>query len=576
MNRVRFFLLMATVSLVGLVAFGLGSLPQVEDIDSQSFSAERIIEDIKVISRDYHSVAQPKERAEVREYLLSRLEQLGADTVMLFEYKGLTGPENKHVKYTFDATNIFATFAPEQAPDCNTSLLLVAHYDSRFSQPFAKGDTVWSYGAADDGYGVGVILETVNQALKYRNEWKQGIKVLFTDAEEAAMMGMKEMWKHNREQFDDVGLMINLEARGPYGPVLLFETSPGNEKVMQLYESVAEYPFTYSLTTVVYKFMPNYTDFTIVKDDIPGLNFSTIADINHYHSHLDNISNVNARSIQHYGSQIIPIVREYLTKDKYSDLSCLKSDVDTISFTFPLLGLFNFSKAGYLLLNIVIFILFFALVVVDVLRNRVRIGRIVLEASSALLLALGAVVAGEVIVYLCCLVADAEFKLFGVVQGVMFDNAAMLITVMVVFAAAVALYIRRRSKVVNLANISFRDNACMSAIMTNAANKLYGVSMLMMLSSLLLLIFINENLMFFIPLFASVLAMVLYRLTGWKLWLLLAVALISLHAFSFLYALSMALTIGAYGAVLMLALLDMMAVIPLADIYITDSCIKKQ
>ena len=76
--------------------------------------------------------------------------------------------------------------------------------------------------------------------------------------------------------------------------------------------------------------------------------------------------------------------------------------------------------------------------------------------------------------------------------------------------------------------------------------------------------------MFFIPLFASVLAVVLYRLTKLKVWILLATALILLHAFSFLYALAMALTIGAFGAVLMLALVDVMAIIPLADIYMTD------
>ena len=90
-----------------------------------------------------------------------------------------------------------------------------------------RQDTVWSYGAADDGYGLGVILENVDQALKYKADWKQGIKVLFTDAEEVGMMGMKAQLQNNREVFDNVGLIINLETRGPYGPALLFETSPG-------------------------------------------------------------------------------------------------------------------------------------------------------------------------------------------------------------------------------------------------------------------------------------------------------------------------------------------------------------
>ena len=568
MNRIRICIFAVVVLLVACVAFGLGSRPQVENAESSSFSAERVAEDIRNISRKHHSVAHPDERAEVRNYLVSRLQELGADTVMLFEYKALTGPEKKHVTYTFDATNILATFAPEKEAEQHTSLLLVAHYDSRYSQPFAKGDTVWSYGAADDGYGIGVILETVNLALKYREKWKQGVKVLFTDAEEVAMMGMKTMWKENREEFNDVGLMINIEARGPYGPALLFETSAGNEKLMDLYQSAAEYPFTYSLTTVVYKFMPNYTDFTIVKDEIPGLNFSTIADINHYHTHLDNFSNINKASIQHYGSQVVPVVHEYLTGAQYSERNSLKSDSDTINFTLPLLGLFNFSKAGYRALNIAIFILFMAVVAVDVFRRRVHVKKILSGAMKVMLSAIAALVAGELFAYVCSVVAGTQFKLFGVVQGIMFDNVAMMTAVALMVVVVVFLYMRKRKQVLCGSADSLRAKS-VTAIMTNATDKLYGTLLFMMFASAILLVTINENLMFFIPLFASVLAMALCRLTKLRVWFLIAVALILLHALSFLYALSMALTIGAFGAVLMLALIDLLAIIPLADMYLT-------
>jgi ABC-type sulfate transport system permease component len=44
-----------------------------------------------------------------------------------------------------------------------------------------------------------------------------------------------------------------------------------------------------------------------------------------------------------------------------------------------------------------------------------------------------------------------------------------------------------------------------------------------------------------------------------------------LHAFSFLYALSMALTIGAFGAVMMIAAIDLMMLIPMADLYMMPS-----
>ena len=284
MNKTRPVILAVAVVAAALLAYGMFTLPKAQPADAEGFSAARVVEDIEVISKEHHSVAHPQERAKVREYLVGRLHDLGADTVKLYQYDSLVGPKNKHVVYTFDAVNILAEFAPEKNVEDASYLMLVAHYDSRYSQPMPKQDTVWSYGAADDGYGVGVILETVSQALKQRPDWKQGVKVLFTDAEEVGMMGMTAIWENNREVFDNVGLMINIEARGPWGPALLFETCPGNEKVMDLYAKAADYKYTYSLTTVVYTFMPNFTDFTIVKDAIPGLNFSTITDVNHYHT----------------------------------------------------------------------------------------------------------------------------------------------------------------------------------------------------------------------------------------------------------------------------------------------------
>ena len=569
MNRIRIAMLAVAVILVGLVAYGWFSRPAVQDATSSAFSAERVVKDIEVISRNHHSVAHPRERAEVCDYLVSRLGELGADTVRLFEYKSLTGPENKHVTYTFDATNVLATFAPENPTEQTTYLLMVAHYDSRYSQPIAKSDTVWSYGAADDGYGVGVILETVAQALKYRADWKQGVKVLFTDAEEVGMKGMKAMWENNREEFNDVGFMINIEARGPFGPALLFETSPGNDKVMELYESAAEYPFTYSLTTVVYGFMPNFTDFTIVKDEIPGMNFSTIADINHYHTDLDNFSNVNPKSIQHYGSQVVPVVHSYLTDDRYSDRSSLVADADTINFTLPLIGLFNFTKGEYIVLNSVVLLLFVIALVLEVLRGRVQLRKVLWGALKALLAAIAALVAGELVAIVACLVTGVQFKPFGIIQGIPFDNAAMVVSAVVMVLMVVWVHIGQRKKAVNGTSNSLRKSAKSSAALAVAANKLYAVLLLMTLLSLLLLIFINENLMFFIPLTLATFAVILYRLTRLKLWFLLAIALILLHAFSFLYALAMALTIGALGAVLMLAVLDVLVVVPLVDMYVT-------
>ena len=567
MNRFRPFILSLAVVAAGLLAFGLFTQPSPKPADADGFSAARVVEDIEVLSKDHHSVAHPQERAAVREYLVGRLEELGADTVMLFSYDSLVGPENKHVVYTFDAHNILAEFAPVVGADDAPYLMMVAHYDSRYSQPMPK-DTVWSYGAADDGYGVGVTLETVSQLLKERENWKQGVKVLFTDAEEVGMMGMKAMWKNDKDVFSDVGLMINLEARGTYGPALLFETCPGNEKIMELYADAARYPYTYSLTTVVYNFMPNFTDFTIVKDEIPGMNFSNIADINHYHTDLDNFGNISERTIQHYGSQVLPVAQAYITGD-YQDKDAFRAEEDTVNFTVPGLGLFNFSKTLYLILNIAVALVFILLFGFEVVRGRLNTVKALKASGIVLVLGIAVLAFGELAGYLSSLAAGAKFKPFGIVVGVGFDNIVMIVSTLVIALVSALVYINIRRKAVRKTAASMRHSAGVAAAARNSFTVLYGTLVLMCVLSLALVFALGENLMFFIPLFCATAAVILWHATSLKVWLLAAVVLILLHAFSFLFALSMALTIGAYGAVAMLAFLDLMVLIPLSDLYIT-------
>ena len=567
MNKIRPIILGLAVVLSGLLAYGLFTLPSPEDADAAGFSAARVVKDIEVISKEHHSVAHPAERARVREYLVERLRSMGADTVQLFEYDSLVGPKNKHVVYTFDAVNVLAEFAPAEPSDSTAYLLFVAHYDSRYSQPMPK-DTVWSYGAADDGYGVGVILETMSHLLDVRKDWKQGVKVLFTDAEEVGMMGMTAMWEGNREVFDNVGLVINIEARGCFGPALMFEACPGNEKVLGLYADVARYPYTYSLTTVVYQFMPNFTDFTIIKDELPGLNFSTIADVNHYHTDLDNFSNVSEKSIQHYGAQILPVAQEYLTSEAYSDKDALRSDKDVINFSIPALGLLTFSKIGYTIFCVAIFVLFLLAFALEGFRGRLKAMRVFKTSGIVLASALGVLALGELYAYACAAGVGAKFKLFGIVQGVPFDNMAMILFVVLVFAGALMVYLNSRAKVIRATLGSMRVSAAHTATMSNALNLLYATLALLFVLSAALLLAIGENMMFFNPLAVATAALILWRLTSLKAWLPIAVVVILLHAFSFLYALSMALTIGALGAVAMIAFLDMMVLIPLCDLYL--------
>jgi hypothetical protein len=147
----------------------------------------------------------------------------------------------------------------------------------------------------------------------------------------------------------------------------------------------------------------------------------------------------------------------------------------------------------------------------------------------------------------------------------------MIVTTVLIFALTLCGYLILRGREVRKVSGSMRASAALAAASKYACNVLYGTLALMMILSAVLVGVLGENLMFFVPLCFATGGLILWRLTGCRFMLVLAIALILLHAFSFLYALAMALTIGAYGAVAMLAFCDFMVLIPLADLYLSPS-----
>lgn len=538
MKQHRFFFLLITIILSALISFGLFTLPFPESIHEEGFSSARVVKDLEVIAKEPHSVAHPKERAEVLQYLTKRLEELGGNT-RTYVYPNITAR-----KFKFDASNVLAEFPPLKQSADTTYLMMIAHYDSRHPWKLIN-DTVTSKGAVDDGYGLGVILECVHQAMKYRETWNQGIKVLFTDAEEVDLQGMKAAYKYNKEIFNDVGLILNIESRGPFGPALLFETSPGNKELVKLYIDHARYPFAYSIMNMVYQKMPNGTDMNIVRDSIPGINFSPIADINHYHTDLDNIHNISETTIQHYGEQIIPIIKEYLTNTIYADKEYLKAEEDMIYFSIPLLGIYSFSKGQYWLLNIGICFLLLHLLMKDknfCWKKSIRQSGIIFAVSLAL------VAIGEIIAWLSSLITGAYFQLFGSISGIPFDNEVILISIIAIVIGMI-LYERKHSDTIQ---------------------NLYNSLILLMTIGLIFQTTIGENMMFFIPACIGTITLFLWKTTSSRIFPLIGTAIILLHAFSFIYVIAMGLTIGALGLVLLIAFYNLIVIIPLANSYLTD------
>lgn len=542
-NTVRGIIALLTVIVFTVLGVSYLSLPRLQEQDSPSFSALRAAEDIRIISEKPHSIQHPENRMAVCAYLTSRLRELGASP-MLYTYDSVAFRTGGYGQ----VTNIYAEF-PSNNPDTSgTYVLLMAHYDSCFEQD-VLGKKVFSYGAADDGYGVSVVLELVREALTYRDEWNQGIKVLFTDGEENRMSGMKNALDKDRYLFDNVGCVINVEARGVRGPAYLFETSSGNDRLMHLYEK-AKSPFSYSLSSAIYRILPNYTDFSLLKDSIPGYNFAVLENLRYYHTDLDNYSNISLKSIQHYGCQISPVLREYLTNGIYSDREYLKSDSEKIVFTVPFMGMFLKSYNHYIVFMIEVLIFLVLFVIFTVVFKITSCKSLLINSLKLLGFSILLFLAGTFLAWLSALSCGDRFSMTGT-KYVWFDNILLIISLLTLFILYLRYYIRK-SRV--------KDRYYLKSMVT--------ASCVMGFLSLVVFVPLKENFFLVLPVAITVLSALICRLRLFRWVSLVGMAFIALLAGSFLYVLYTALTIGALGVILFLAFYYLVLIAGLFNCYI--------
>lgn len=188
----------------------------------------------------------------------------------------------------------------EDAP----AVMLVAHYDSVGA----------GAGVADDGAGVAAIIE-VARLLKEEAPFKNSIIFLLTDGEEVGLLGA-DAFVSEHPWASEVGVVINLEARGNSGLSLMFETSDNNAWLIEAYADAVPQPATNSLLFEIYQDLPNDTDLTIFKENgMAGFNFAFIENVAHYHTPLDDLVNLDLNSLQHHGDHTLALARTLANRD---------------------------------------------------------------------------------------------------------------------------------------------------------------------------------------------------------------------------------------------------------------------
>lgn len=341
--------------LAGLAIFELKAPEVVPASAAQSeFSAQRAIAYVHTIARVPHPTGTHA-NAEVRQYLLDQLSALGLKP-QIFTAVGI---DNDSWALVAGRANDIVGRIPGKAN--SGAILLMAHYDSVSNGP----------GAADDASGVAAILEGLH-AVKTGAPLKNDLIVLITDGEEPGLLGA-ESFVASHPWMKDVALVMNFEARGNRGPSMLFETSTNNAALLNEVVRTAPYPIGSSLFYSLYKLLPNVTDFTQFRPArIPGLNFAFGEHLEAYHSQMDTPENLDPASLQHHGSYLVSLVRQF----GQMDLGKLKRESgDDIFFDWFGASMITYSERWVLIGQIVVTLLLGAVIVFSVRRGEVSPGR---------------------------------------------------------------------------------------------------------------------------------------------------------------------------------------------------------
>jgi hypothetical protein len=372
-------------------------MPNTEDEDL--FNTKYALDHIAEISEVEHSVYDPIGHEIVKTYLKTELEEfIGAENVTETTY--LRSEFDTEEPLEYDVTNLLGVIQG----DSDTGILIVAHYDSR-GHIGRTGELGNSYGAADDGYGLATLLEIAR--LYGNRNLENSIYILITDAEETGLYGAS---KAAVEPFmDDIGFVINIEARGVKGPAYMFETSVNNDKVIDFYKN-ADLPVSYSLATAVYTVMPNSTDFTeFLAEGKNGINFAVLDGLFYYHTPHDNYTNVNPSSIAHYGAQIIPLVEEFTTNSEYADVEYFDSNGNQVFFTvFPNVFI-AYSETLGSVLHIVTIVALIGLFVFMLMTDKITVSKIVKSFAILVGLIIAVVLFGYIIANIVAWISRVPF-----------------------------------------------------------------------------------------------------------------------------------------------------------------------
>lgn len=530
MKKYLLALVVITSIIIGMMAL---YTPRVKD-DLDEFSANRAFEHILEIAKEPHTVEHTDALADVRNYLIGELDALDMNPVV-------NNYPQEDTEYGFEMSEVNNILAQIDGQN-DTYILLMAHYDSSPAKRIGEEDG--SLGAADDGYGLSSILESIRTLKENNIEMKNGIKVLFTDGEELGLYGATNEVENNSEWFDDIGIVINVEARGVKGPNVMFQTSLENYKIIKFFAN-AKYPVSFSLAGDVYSRMHNSTDLTPMLDnDMYGINMSVLDNLDYYHTSNDNPDNINLSSLQQYGENLVPIIEEFVSNDIYSDIDYFEDDANAMYFTFLPNVFIVYHETTQIVLSIITLMSFACVVYIAVRKEETKLKCIMFNALKWLGMSLGLLVIGFIVSFILS-------KIFGVPLNPMYmpkiTGALFIFIIFVILGALGVIWLFRK----------------------NDGNNLYygGLTLTGILNVIFLLVLPGGAYLFMVPLLVISLVELLRRYLEYKEIEFEHISLINvlisiMIILPVIYLLYIALTIGALGVCMLFLGFLLMLTVP--------------
>ncbi len=412
--------LAAAAAVAVLVATGTAALaavrtPEPRDAGAPAaeFSAERAFTHVTRVAARPH-VAGSAANDAVREHLVATLRGLGLAVEVQDTVAGAGGTLSASAGMAGLARvrNVVATL-PGTAP--TGRVILVAHYDSVQVGP----------GGNDDGAGTSAVLE-VARALTAGPRPRNDVVFLLTDAEEACLCGAAAYAERERAAG---GVVLNLEARGSTGPVVMFETSERNAALVAAYARVPR-PVGTSFAVEVYRLLPNDTDLTpFLAAGFAGLNSAYLDGAAVYHTPLDTPAAMDRSSLQHHGDNALALARDLGGRD----LARLRSTGDATYFPTPF-GLARYPAALTWVFAVLALLAVAALAFVCRRRGRTSWPRVAAGFAAGLVPLVAAPVAAQALWWVVLAVRPGYAQLLDPYEPLPFRLAVLALTAAVLFA----------------------------------------------------------------------------------------------------------------------------------------------